>query len=160
VKQAKTKCKKILSSVTMAIMEIWQKSGIPVLSQRRIENRLEKLLNDYKNTLKKKGEYKELAMEKEVEHSHKLFDIAACKCVDFLTCNCSEQLKVPSFAQKFLVDQRTTRQMRIGRIDKEATSTLQMKNERQVKLKRYYERTKVENYCAVDRVEDSGDESE
>ena len=68
-------------------------------------------------------------MKKEVEHSHKLCDIAACKCIDFLICNCSKQFKVQTLENKFLVDQRTSRQMRIGGIDKETTSTLQMKNE-------------------------------
>jgi hypothetical protein len=50
----------------------------------------------------------------------KLFDIAACKCEQFL-CKCDKTRRVPVEERTFLSDQRTTRKMVIGGIDKTIT---------------------------------------
>ena len=38
-----------------------------------------------------------------------LFDIVACKCVEFSLCNCEKSQKVPIIEQVFIIDQQTTR---------------------------------------------------
>jgi len=50
----------------------------------------------------------------------KLFDIAACKCKESL-CKCDKTRRVPVEERTFLSDQRTTRKMVIGGIDKTIT---------------------------------------
>ena len=50
-----------------------------------------------------------------------LFDISACKCLDFERCTCKLKNRVPLAERDFLCDQRSDRPMVIAELDKAAT---------------------------------------
>ena len=62
-----------------------------------------------------------------METLHQLFDIAACQCQDLVACKCDKDMKVPQRERQFLMDQRTTRKMQIGTIDRKVTATMKRK---------------------------------
>ena len=68
------------------------------------------------------------------KNKQKLFDIAVCKC-SHENCNCSKEHKVPADEQNFVHDQRSTRLMFIGSVDKFTTA----------KLKKRFDRKMAEN---------------
>ena len=68
------------------------------------------------------------------EASIKLFDIAACKCLDVShLCKCAKDMKVPQEERQFLIDQRTSRKMMIGHVDIIGTKKLQKRQKRKAK---------------------------
>ena len=80
--------------------------------------------------MQKKGESKATSVLLAKQESQSLFDIAACHCFDFSTCNCPRDLKVPVLAREFLFNQSNDRKMFIGSLDKEKTCKLSKKSER------------------------------
>ena len=46
--------------------------------------------------MKMKGENKEIATEELRVNSSKLFDIAACRCLDFSACCCMRDKRIPA----------------------------------------------------------------
>ena len=58
--------------------------------------------------------------------TERLFDICSCKYKCLSSCNCSKDRKVPSLEHSFLIDQRSSRQMIIGRIDQKITKKTHM----------------------------------
>ena len=50
-----------------------------------------------------------------------LFDISACKCLDFERCTCKLKNRVPHAERDFLRDQRSDCRMVIAELDKAAT---------------------------------------
>ena len=90
-----------------------------------------------------------------------LFDIAACRCVDFDNCSCPRESKVPSLERKFLLDQRSERKMVIGSLDKAETSKLAKRSERSSKRRKYYDSvTRNENDAGPSSANRSETESE
>jgi len=61
------------------------------------------------------------------ESKNSLFDIAACKCVEFSICNCEKSRKVPIVEQAFIIDQRKTRKMIMTSNDISTTKKLKKK---------------------------------
>ena len=68
------------------------------------------------------------------EANSQLFDIAVCKCLDINHCNCEKSFKVPVAERSFLEDQRSTRNMMIGSIDKVVTNRLKESDKRRKKF--------------------------
>src|SRR6218665_2624734 len=63
--------------------------------------------------------------------SMKLFDIAACKCLDVSQlCTCAKDKQVPQEERQFLIDQRTSRNMMIGHVDIIGTEKLEKRQKR------------------------------
>lgn len=82
--------------------------------------------NHYKNLLKVNKNRRNSNSFKEKlllfqEKSRQLFDIACCKCTDFEKCTCAKENKVPQAERPFLTDQRGSRAMVIGGLDKKTT---------------------------------------
>ena len=75
-----------------------------------------------------------------------IFDIAACKCVDFSLCPCKKDHKVPTEERPFLIDQRTSRKMFVQGIDHKTTKRLQKRQKRQQQAKHRFEQ-----YLEVDK---------
>ena len=90
---------KIINEVATNVIDIWNKAGIPTITLRSTENKLESLHQELRNLLKKKGESKATGIEELKENSSILFDIAACKCSDFDAC-CCERDKNNSYSGK------------------------------------------------------------
>src|SRR6218665_553160 len=66
--------------------------------------------------------------------SMKLFDIAACKCLDVSQlCTCAKDKQVPQEERQFLIDQRTSRNMMIGHVDIIGTEKLEKRQKRKAK---------------------------
>ena len=69
------------------------------------------------------------------DSAHKnLFDISACKCVDFERCTCKLKNRVPFAERDFLCDERSDRRMVIAELDKAATILNKKRNK--LKLER------------------------
>jgi hypothetical protein len=119
------------------IEQIWSRASIPVVSSRRILQMIIDYHAKYRNLLRskiRKGSEKfDCNLAKFREEAKRLFDIAACKCVNFNTCTCIKEKKVPVMEQEFLKDQRSNRTMVIGNIDIATTSALRRKEERKSK---------------------------
>lgn len=120
----------ICSKVAPEIINIWKKSSIPTVSERRVEQMLMSYYTKYKNLLKSRGKRSShfvKSVQKFAEKSKNLFDLAACKCSDFSNCSCERLKKVPVMEQGFLIDQRTQKKMFIGGVDKVSTQKLRKK---------------------------------
>ncbi|CAG9826869.1 unnamed protein product [Diabrotica balteata] len=122
------------------IKSIWESASIPTVSKDRIMQLLRKYHNKYLNLIRYPKSKRNVQYELKItsfkeETRDKLFDIAACKC-DFSACKyckCDKSRKVPKQEQEFLLDQRSTRDMAIGTVDRETTKKLNVRTERQTK---------------------------
>src|SRR6266496_4214024 len=119
----------IVGHVAFDVEKIWIKASVPVLSQQRVRDLVKTYYDQYRNLMKP---YKERKTNKQYmervslfqQNSNKLFDIAACKCLDFSACHCHKDNKVPLQERKFLIDQRTDRRMMIGNVDRRMTQQI------------------------------------
>ena len=66
------------------------------------------------------------------EATSKLFDIAACQCINITACSCDKDKKVPLLQRNSLIDHRTLRVMMIGCIDAKETTNLKQKYKRKL----------------------------
>lgn len=123
-----------ISTILLAeIKVIWAKSSIPIISDQQIMH----LIRSYHEKFRKikkpiKSRKSEVLLTKIAEFRQaaegRLFDISACKCVNFLLCKC--KTKVPFRERDFLADQRSGRKMVIGSIDVIATAQIERSLER------------------------------
>ena len=72
-----------------------------------------------------------------------LFDICACKCKEEALCSCPKELKVPKDENACLVDQRLSRKMIIGSIERKKTVQL-WKKRKQLDTTRKSKHAKLE----------------
>jgi len=94
------------------IEHIWIKASIPVISQKKIVEKIRMLYGSYRNWLKPfKSRQCDPAYLKRLESfateaDLQLFDDDICKCIDFASCKCKLEHKVPPAERSFLTDQR------------------------------------------------------
>ena len=113
----------VATIVAKKLEAIWQKASIPTVSTARIDqqvksyhNKHRKLLKPYKtrqNNVKYKARIAKFQQEAE-----SIFDIGACKRKEEALCSCPKELKVFKDEKAFLVDQRTSRKIIIGNVDR------------------------------------------
>ena len=128
----------IAETVATDVKSLWQKASIPIVSHTRILKLIRcahdesgKLMKPYKGR-KSDSKYL-LKLRTHGEKSReKLFDIAACKCRQG-SCKCPKQNKIPPDERNFLEDQRTTRLMYVGSVDKITSAKLQKRFGRKLK---------------------------
>lgn len=140
------KLKNVFSVVAEKVFDIWQRASIPTLSKVRVITLVKEHYSKYKKLKKtkiKKG-LKSHALESFLENSSKLFDICSCKCEPISECSCEKNKKVPKKEIDFLLDQRTSRNMVIGKVDIPETIALQKRSERQLRDKRPYKKKEAE----------------
>jgi len=101
----------ILSEVATHIIDVWIKAGIPTVTLRSTKRKLEDLIQELRNVMKKKGEGKETGIDELRVNSSKLFDIAACKCSDYDACCSDRKTRTPADEREFITDQRGARRM-------------------------------------------------
>ena len=87
-------------------------------------------LSKYSDAKKSSATYQE-----HLQSLENLFDICACKCFDNgarerSACKCPLACKIPALEWEFWVDQKTTRLMFIGKVDKVVSAKLQKKEKR------------------------------
>ena len=73
------------------------------------------------------------------------FDIAACRCISASVCKCKPELKVPPEKTNFLLDQRTSRKMVIGEVDRRVTDHQKKRKLKIDQYERYKHRKVVES---------------
>lgn len=129
--------KEVSEIVAKKVENIFKKSSIPIVSHTRV---LQMLTTYHKKflTLKQMFLRNQIGLRSKrddfVSSAAELFDIAACKCISFSSCNCPKERKVPIIEQPFLLDQRTRRIGRIGSVDLPETKKITKRNERKEKL--------------------------
>ena len=110
--------KEILKSIKL----IWNRSSIPVISDKGIKIKFDRYMVHI-NTLRKKSTriiFDDL-IKNHFEKYDVLFDIASCNCKVIENCRCTNTNRVPVAERSFLVDQRSSRKMRID-VSTEATT--------------------------------------
>lgn len=116
--------------VAQTIEDIWMRVSIPTVLQstiiKRIKNFRLKIRNLLKSYKKKRNvpNYKQQLDDFRTQ-AKLLFDVAACKCPELLSCVCDKAFKVPVAERSFLKDQRSVRKMMIGPVDVAKTKQLQ-----------------------------------
>ncbi|XP_050301064.1 uncharacterized protein LOC126739426 [Anthonomus grandis grandis] len=124
--------------VAQKIEEIWKSASVPTVSHQRIValiKEYQKKRNDLPKPYRQRKDvpsYKS-KIENFVKDSQRLFDVAACKCVDFQKCSCLKPNKVPLNEGPFLQDQRSDRKMMIGSVDFKAVRHQQKRENRSQK---------------------------
>lgn len=102
-------------------------------------------LSKYSDAKKSSATYQE-----HLQSLENLFDICACKCFDNgarerSACKCPLACKIPALEWEFWVDQKTTRLMFIGKVDKVVSAKLQKRKKEQVREANRYVLTKKLN---------------
>lgn len=126
----------ISEQIAATIEHLWHKASVPIVSHTRVLllNRTyhDKYMKQIKPFKGRQGEdnYQRKLQKFRDDSKLKLFDIAACKCKESL-CKCNKIKRVPVEEHTFLLDQRTTRKMVIGGIDKTITEHIHKRMIRQ-----------------------------
>ena len=84
------------------------------------------------------------------DSAHKnLFDINACKCLDFKRCACKLKNRVPLAERDFLCDQRSDRRMVIAEFDKAAKILNKKRNQRKLeRAKQFHHLSPCSETCS------------
>lgn len=124
--------------VVEKIENIWKKASLPTVSHSRVQQMVKAYHLKYKNLLKSHPNIPKKRLKGFLASTKVLFDISPCKCLDFTKFNCPRKKRVPCDEQKFLTDQRSSREMIIGNTD----VALTRKNEKKLKRKLRQETTR------------------
>lgn len=141
---AKTPFLYVANVVADQVLALYEKASIPAASKQRIIARIVSLHTQYQNLLKsyqsknrKDSSGLNRAVQSFIDKSNLLFDVAFCKCpIDLANpegslCHCADRSKkVPAIEKRFLLDQRTTRLMIVGHVDKKVSALLRKKEKR------------------------------
>jgi hypothetical protein len=126
--QEKNRCRKdppitqIIILVAQKLISIWEMASIPCVKLEAVKKRLKAYYSKYQAVMKNIKRINVTSFKQKCDdfigNSKVLFDISCCKYDSFKNCSCSKDKKVPLLEQAFLEDQRSTRKMAIGNIDK------------------------------------------
>jgi len=122
--------------VAEEVKEIYDKASIPTTEVSSIVIRIKRLITKVQELGKYPDAKRSSATFKEnLQSLENVFDICACKCFDSgardrSACKCPLVCKIPAIEWEFWIDQKTTRRMFIGQVDKETTVKLQKKEKR------------------------------
>lgn len=147
--------------VATQIVNIYRTASIPTVTHTRVVQMITSYFNAYIGLKKsynrdhEKDFYKKKVDVFITNAKTKLFDIATCKCpmtilctcenksIDYnclcpcpvaIKCNCEKLKKIPDIELKFVHDQRTTRMLFIGNLDRNETVKLIKREERREQL--------------------------
>ena len=125
----------IANVLAIKVNELWSRASIPTVPQRSIVRQIKGYHDKYKKLLwfptsRRNEKYEQDVREFREQARKTMFDIAACKCDDFSSCNCEKSCKVPVLEQTFLQDQRSARKMMIGAVDKVTSRKLEERKKR------------------------------
>ena len=109
----------VVKDVAGNAISIWNKAGIPTVSEIRVRQKIESLREDLRLILKKKDEPRISALSAAKQESASLFDIAACHCFDF------------------------------AGLDKGTTTKMQCAEERSSKRRKYYASVAFDEGCST-----------
>ena len=146
--------KEIAVKVSEKIDGIYKKASIPCVSTKRMIQLIMKYHDGYRKCLKSNGSHGRTEKYKLnvlifLEKSNLVFDFSACDSVDFGSCFCPKDKKVPKIEQSFLKDQRTGRNLFISSVDKEVSDTLRKRACRKTKAKELHDSHKQRQTSAL-----------
>jgi hypothetical protein len=103
------KSSKVADLVKTDILELWNRSNLPILSDIRIKIKIEAFYNQYKTLLarKKRGRLPESAIDAFKNDIERVFEICRCKCDLNSPCTCS--CNMTNAMREFWKDQNTDR---------------------------------------------------
>ena len=139
----------ICQLVATSLIKIWNSASIPTVSLKRVED----MINNYHQKFKKflynyTARADTLLYQTKLSdfrsQSKMLFDIAACKCLDFSACSCVSVKKKTRKEREFLQDQRTNKKMIISGEDRHESLRLRKLNDlrnRRKQLQTRYQQT-------------------
>ena len=118
------------------IENLWRKASISSVSHKRIVKMFVDYHQKYRNMIKSVNKPKPtdqlkvklMTFQKHADNT--LFDVSACKCLDFSKCSCEKVKKVPERERAFLNDQRCLRMMYMKGLDIQTTMKLQRREAR------------------------------
>ena len=136
--------------VTKQVRDVYTRASIPTMEYESILKKVKRLvqkandLQKYSVSKKSSTTYTET-----VQKFATLFDVCTCRCVDSGIinrdrCNCPLDQKIPSVEWDFWVDQKTSRHMIIGNLDKKVTSKFRKVEERIEKGAQYRDKAQKE----------------
>ena len=120
--------REVVAEVARKVQKIWKKGGIPTVSNTRAVQILTTYHSKYRALLKnlKSRKVQQSFQNKMKEFEEKarvtLYDISACKCMDFEKYSCDKSKRMPVQERKILTDQRNLQMMYIGALNKEETA--------------------------------------
>ena len=122
VLHAKKRSENVFKKVADAVISMWNIEGIPVILAKNVQRKVAecyKKFQDGNKIDKKSRSGKGERTRKTGEFFNKLFDIALCKCRVLSRCRCPLWKRVPEAERSFLRDQRGSRKMSFGTLDRE-----------------------------------------
>jgi len=157
--------KQITVVVAQQLETLWKRASIPHLSRKRITSMMQQYRLKINNLLKSKSKnsdnFKSKVQKMRDMAAKTLFDISACKCLDFEQCTCTIKNKVPLAERDFLSDQRSERRMVIAGLDITATKANKKRNKRRMaRAKQYHHQptcsaTSINSQLALELSENS-----
>lgn len=158
-KNGKDPPKSEIISIREKIEEIGIKASIPVISSRRIDEIIVKTFLKYQKIIRFPESKRNCNYENKVkifkeEAVYKHFDISACKCEPIHKCKCEKSKKVPLKEREFFPDQRSSRKMYIGTLDKGETKKMMKRQERKAEMFKFSpNQNNTKMYCDIDEEE-------
>ena len=122
--------------VAQEVIEIYDKASIPTVELSSVVIRIKRLVNKVQELGKYSDAKKSSATYQEhLQSLENLFDICTCKCFDNgarerSSCKCPLTCKIPALEWEFWIDQKTKRNMLIGKVDSVVSVKLQKKEKR------------------------------
>ena len=108
--------KEVLPVLSQLLTDLWNTASIPPQSLKCVKNKLSRLMQE---RFQASRHGKLAAKSTRFQNSlNDLFDISHCLYKEFTSCQCVKEKKAPQAEQEFLRDQRSSRKMYIGEIDK------------------------------------------
>jgi len=104
--------------VQAEVKALWEKASLPIVNSKSVQNKLKRVFERFAAARKRAKKLKSLSVDEEWLDS--LFDISTCRCdisetcqtyKDRCLCSCKFESRIPATEIKFLLDQRSTRQM-------------------------------------------------
>lgn len=133
----KPKVSEVFDEIATELEKVWKRASIPTVHHVTIVNQIKREYEKLNNILKSYSEARKGTesfknkVTKFKKDASLLFDITYCKCKTFEACMCDMSHKVPQIERVFLQDQRTTRAMVIGCVDRKTTQKIEKKIARQ-----------------------------
>lgn len=135
-RQSDLHVREVHALVSKQIKDIWNQTIIPTITIQRIKIKIGELCALYSDISKYKNrEAYEQKMSNFIEQCKtNLFEISKCKCANLSRCSCIVENRIPNSEKSFVIDQRTTRKLIFGGINKKLTELEQQKlNNQQTK---------------------------
>lgn len=117
----------VLRLIADKLQSMWEKTSIPIINTKSLINKIKDTIEKYKQLLENKRKCKSSSasiqrIESFKNDAGKLFDLARCRCINYATCKCDEDSKVPQVVEDFLRDQRNNRRMTLMHVTRRLRS--------------------------------------